>query len=70
MSQMQEPTFQENKLKFINLLTDYGLETVLKENEIAIDFLNDVLKDKVPHKRYPLSVQRISRSKTPMYNAV
>lgn len=39
--------FDINESKYINLLTDYGLKTVLKVKELAIDFLNDVLKERV-----------------------
>ena len=34
-----------NDSKYINLLTDYGLKSVLMVNELAIDFLNDLLED-------------------------
>ena len=37
--------FDINESKYINLLTDYGLKSVLKESELAIDFLNDILNE-------------------------
>lgn len=48
----QETTLQKNSTlptqtsesKYINLMTDYGLKSVLKIEELAIQFLNEVLK--------------------------
>jgi predicted transposase/invertase (TIGR01784 family) len=37
------PVLDGNESVYINLLTDYGLKSVLKVQELAINFLNDVL---------------------------
>jgi len=42
------PVLDLHPSKYMNLLTDYGFKSVLKVQELAIDFLNDLLEG-VPH---------------------